>query len=318
GGEEGVVGVAFVGADLASPAGFALRTGRSVISNQLENEQRFRTPEILQRHGVCRAMNVILQGDGRPFGVLEVDSRSAAEFVEHDLAFLQGAANLLGMAIERERHQRSLTAALNYHKILIKEMNHRIKNSLMMVAGMLNLQTNEVTDPEVIQQIEEAIHRVQAIAKAHEQLSFSSNIEFMDVGAYITNICENLDASVAHIEVDIQAEEGIEISADRAISAALIVNELIANAVKYAYDREQGGKVWITVARTDQRNFVITVRDDGAGLPKDFDMAKPNGFGMRIVMLLGRQLGAKISARKPAHGSEFVIAAPISTPNSSL
>ena len=61
-------------------------------------------------------MNVILQGDAKPFGVLEADSRSDAEFLEHDLAFLQGAANILGMAIERERHERNLTAALERHK----------------------------------------------------------------------------------------------------------------------------------------------------------------------------------------------------------
>src|SRR5271167_1283021 len=78
----GIVGVATVGADLASPAGFALRTGKPVISNHLENEERFRTPEILMRHGVHRAMNVILQGDGRPYGVLEVDSGSEDQFVE--------------------------------------------------------------------------------------------------------------------------------------------------------------------------------------------------------------------------------------------
>src|SRR5688572_9384132 len=111
--DPGIVGVATVGADLASPAGFALRTGKPVISNHLENEERFTTPEILQQHGIRRAMNVILQGDGRPFGVLEVDSQSEDEFVEHDLAFLQGAANILGMAIERDRHERNLEAALD-------------------------------------------------------------------------------------------------------------------------------------------------------------------------------------------------------------
>ena len=89
---EGVVGFATVGADLASPAGFALHTGKPVISNHLENEQRFRTPELLVEHGIRRAMNVILQGDGSPFGVLEVDSKSAGEFSKHDVAFLQGAA----------------------------------------------------------------------------------------------------------------------------------------------------------------------------------------------------------------------------------
>ena len=70
---EGVVGAASVGADLLSPAGYALRTGKPVISNHLENEQRFRTPDLLVKHGIRRAMNVILQGDGSPFGVLEVD-----------------------------------------------------------------------------------------------------------------------------------------------------------------------------------------------------------------------------------------------------
>src|SRR6201988_4337283 len=110
--EEGIVGSASVGADLASPGGYALRTGKPVISNHLENEQRFRTPELLVAHGIRRAMNVILQGDGKPFGVLAVDSRSEYEFVAHDLTFLQGAANILGMAIERERQERSLKAAL--------------------------------------------------------------------------------------------------------------------------------------------------------------------------------------------------------------
>src|SRR6476661_2667429 len=101
--DAGVVGSATVGADLASPAGYALHTGKPVISNHLENEQRFRTPELLVEHGIRRAMNVILQGDGSPFGVLEVDSTSEGEFSEHDRTFLQGAANILGMAIEQQR-----------------------------------------------------------------------------------------------------------------------------------------------------------------------------------------------------------------------
>ena len=142
----GVVGVASVGADLASPAGFALRTGKPVISNHLESEERFRTPEILRRYGIHRAMNVILQGDGRPYGVLEVDSRSENEFVEQDLAFLQGAANILGMAIESERHEHNLKAALERHQFLVREMNHRVKNSLMIVASMLQLQAGDIDD----------------------------------------------------------------------------------------------------------------------------------------------------------------------------
>ncbi len=121
--EPAIVGVVSIGDDLASPAGFALRTGQPVISNHLENEERFRTPELLVQYGIHRAMNVILQGEGKPFGVLEVDSRSEHEFSTHDLAFLQGVANLLGMAIERERHERSLKSALERHQVLLKEIS---------------------------------------------------------------------------------------------------------------------------------------------------------------------------------------------------
>src|ERR1700750_1035525 len=137
---EGIVGRATLGVDLESPSGFALRTGKPVISNHLENEQRFRTPELLVEHGVRRAINVILQGDGSPYGVLEVDSRSEGEFTEHDIAFLQGAANILGMAIERQRQEQALNAALERQKVLVKEINHRVKNSLQLVAGLLNSQ----------------------------------------------------------------------------------------------------------------------------------------------------------------------------------
>jgi GAF domain-containing protein len=73
-------------------------------------------------------MNVILQGDESPYGVLEVDSRSAGEFSEHDIAFLQGAANILGMAIERQRYERHLKAALDRHEVLLKEISHRVIN----------------------------------------------------------------------------------------------------------------------------------------------------------------------------------------------
>jgi len=204
-----VVGVATLGADLGSPAGYALRTGKPVISNHLENERRFRTPEILRQHGIHRAMNVILQGDGRPFGVLEVDSRSDDEFVEHDLAFLQGAANLLGMAIERERHERRLKAALDRQQILLKEMNHRVKNSLMIVSSMLHLQASEIGDEVLTQHLNEAAQRVMAVGKAHDQFFQGFDGERMDIGKYIETVCRDLDASVAQCVIHTDAQPGI-------------------------------------------------------------------------------------------------------------
>ena len=94
-------------------------------------------------------MNVILQGDGEPYGVLEVDSRLEGEFSANDITFLQGAANILGMAIHRQRMERRLTDALTRQQLLAKEVNHRINNSLQIVATMLHLQTKATQNVDV-------------------------------------------------------------------------------------------------------------------------------------------------------------------------
>jgi two-component sensor histidine kinase len=309
--QPGVVGVVSIGADLASPAGFALKTGRPVISNHLQNEERFRTPELLVRHGIHRAMNVILQGDGQPFGVLEVDSRSYDEFVEHDLAFLQGAANILGMAIERERHERNLKAALERQQFLVKEMNHRVKNSLALVVGMLRLQARGNSEPEVVQRLEDATLRVGAIARVHEQLYQSADVERFDVGRYIEAICKDLGASFAQCEIDVQAQAGIIISTDRAISAALIVNELVSNAAKHAYKGQGAGKVWVNIATTGVDSFSIAVCDEGDGLPEDLQFGKGKGLGARMVRALTEQLSASLEVVAQHPGIEFVVTAPL-------
>jgi two-component sensor histidine kinase len=306
----GVVGVASVGTDLASPAGFALRTGKPVISNQLENEERFRTPELLQIHGIRRAMNVILQGDGMPFGVLEVDSRSEDEFEEHDIAFLQGAANILGMAIEREHRERNLKAALERQQFLLKEMNHRVKNSLTIVASMLHLQASDIGDADLTVHLNEASHRVAAIARAHDQLYHGSDISRLDIGEYIEAICKDLDESVSQCEIFNDVQHGIEIETDRAVSAALIVNELITNAAKYAYRDRSGGRIWVTVAGRGDDEFSVSVRDEGAGMPEGFDPHMAKGFGMRIVSFLVQQLNGSLAVRTHNPGTEFVATIP--------
>ena len=95
---EGVVGTARIGADIESPAGYALQTGRPVISNELHKEERFRVPELLRQHGVKSAANVIIKTKENIFGVLEADSRAPRTFAQHDLKFLQGYATLLAFS----------------------------------------------------------------------------------------------------------------------------------------------------------------------------------------------------------------------------
>jgi two-component sensor histidine kinase len=306
----GIVGIATIGADLASPAGFALRTGRPVISNHLENEERFRTPELLVQHGIHRAMNVILQGDGKPFGVLEVDSRSEDAFVEHDLAFLQGAANILGMAIERERHERSLKVALARQQMLLKEITHRVKNSLAIVASMLKLQSADVGDPTLTRHLEEAAYRISAVARAHERIHPGNGTDRLDLSIYIEEVCGDLNDVVAPCNIAVEAEHGIDITTDRAIPFALIANELITNAAKYAYQSQPGGTIRVRLAGSNGGKVDLSIRDEGDGLPVDFDPRIATGLGMRIVRAFSKQLNAAIAVRRCDPGTEFVVSVP--------
>jgi two-component sensor histidine kinase len=312
---EDVVGKAKIGADLESPAGFALHTGKPVISNHLENEERFRTPELLVRYGVRRAINAILQGDGSPFGVLEADARSAGDFTNNDIAFLQGAANILGMAIERQRYERRLQAAIERQEILLKEIHHRVKNSLQLVSSMLNLHANSGVDSEVRTQLQEASSRVMAIARAHESLYKDHEIGVLDVGSYLRDVCRDLSASASGCTVEIAAADGIHVATDRGISLALIAIELITNAAKYAYSGDSKGTVRVFLAKQEPDGLLLRVADSGAGLPRDFDLEKNTGLGMRIVTALARTLDAKLNAKACNPGSEFELQIPLRSMN---
>jgi two-component sensor histidine kinase len=306
---EGIVGVASVGADLASPAGFALRTGKPVISNHLENEERFRTPELLVEHGIRRAMNVILQGDGSPFGVLEVDSRSEGEFVEHDLTFLQGAANVLGMAIERQRHERSLKEAIERQRILLKEINHRAKNSLALVSSMLTLQARDAADPAIAGHLEAASSRIATIARAHDRLYRSDDVESIELATYLGDLCQDLQTTIPRCAVSFETADDFRVATDRGIRLALIITELAVNAAKYAYG-EAGGPIRVRMVKKPDA-VLLTVRDDGAGLPAGFEAHKRKSLGMRIVTALAAQAGAAIEARNGDPGAEFTVRVPL-------
>jgi two-component sensor histidine kinase len=307
---EGVVGTATVGADLESPAGFALRSGKPVISNHLGEEARFRTPQLLMEHGVHRAANVILQGDRSPYGVLEVDSRTKEVFTEEDLAFLQGVANILGMAIERQRFQRDLESALARQKILLREVDHRIKNSLQLVIGLLRLQSTASSDTEVRQQLQEAAGRVSAVARVHQRLYQSSDVQAVDLGSYLADLCRDMDEVTSRCEVLVKSATGIAVPTDSAVPLGILINELVTNAVKHAYGSASGKRIWVTLDRDAQDRIAISVRDEGAGLPAGFQLTTGKGLGMRIVDTLARQLDAQIEARGLDPGSEFIVSLP--------
>jgi two-component sensor histidine kinase len=242
--------------------------------------------------------------------VLEVDSRSEGEFAENDIVFLQGIANILGMAIERQRMEENLRMALEHQQLLIKEVNHRVNNSLQIVASMLHLQSSVSNKTDLQHELREAANRIAAIGRAHQRLYRSNQIDTLDLGAYLTEVCKDVDESIPDCDVSVSTEPGVWIRTDRAIPAVLLVSELVTNAAKYAYPSNHC-QVWVTLSRGAEQSVIISVRDEGVGLPPGFDLKSGRRLGMRLVDSFSQQLQGDLQVFHRNPGTEFVLTIPL-------
>lgn len=315
---EGTVGKARIGTDLASPGGYALKTGRPVISNHLTEESRFRTPRLLAEHGVKRAINVIIpSGGNKPFGVLEVDSRNEGGFTEHDVNFLQAMANVLGAALERCRVEATLETAVRDKDMLMREAHHRIKNSLSLVSSLINLQSRDIEEPKTRGYLVETSARVLMIARMHERLYQSSKADTVEFGGYLHELCHELLGTLGDEEtrpsLDIKAAE-IEIATEKAVSLALIVNELVTNAIKHVRSGADGGLIEVISRRSPTGHLEVEVTDNGIGLPKGFDPSASDGLGMKLVVALTSRLSGRLDIGRNARsgrGARFTLSVPL-------
>lgn len=299
----GVVGAASLGADNESPAGFAFASGEPVISNHLDAEERFRTPELMAEHGIRRAINVLVEAEGERYGVLEVDSESDGQFDADDLAFMQGFANLIGVAIERQQAEARLAAAVEHQDLLVREASHRVKNSLALVSAMLTLQMQSDDDPRVARLLGDAQARITAIAQTHDQLWRGARVGVVALDDLACGLANALADQAPLHSIACDAEP-FELSADAAIPLGLILTELVTNAVKYAYPEGEGGRIEISIQRRDGR-IEMVVEDEGSGLPTDFDLKAQSreSLGTRMIVSLTRQLDGEIELGRRVGGA---------------
>ncbi|NOG74076.1 histidine kinase dimerization/phosphoacceptor domain -containing protein [Roseicella sp. DB1501] len=297
----GVVGTATVGGDLESPAGYALHTGQPVLSNHLDGESRFRTPALMAEHGVRRAINVVVRGDGASFGVLEADSTDRGEFCADDIHFLQALANTLAVAIEREAARRE---AGRQQELLLREIHHRVKNSLQLVQSTLSLQARFEAEPARTH-LEEAAARVKTIAAVHDRLYRGSSLGEIEMSVYLEGLIADLRASLADTAqgcgIDLVGADRDTWPADDAPAFGLVVTELITNALKY-------GKGTVRVRfRRLERAAELSVEDNGPGFPPDFDPRCSRGLGMRVVAALAKPPRAAVEIDRAAPGGRVVV-----------
>ncbi len=189
---------------------------------------------------------------------------------------------------------------------LLDELNHRVKNNLAIVASLLSLQGREAP-PEVRQHLEAAVSRVHAIAELHSELYRSGGHEFVDMDHYLADLASRLSHSLAGDRVELAVESApLRMKLDLAVQLGLVINELVTNALKYAYPEPTHGVV--TINLSERANAVcLTVSDAGKGLPPPDQRRR--GLGSRVVESFVEQWGGQLTV-KSDDGATFEIEFP--------
>ena len=197
-------------------------------------------------------------------------------------------------------------------EILIKEIHHRVKNNLQVVASLLYLQSTRLDDAKTMQMFEESSNRVKSISLIHEKL-YKDRLQpqteqgEVDFGAYVRDLTDALfvsygvDRKAIRLVLDTSCAF---LSLDAAVPCGLIVNELVSNALKYAFPDGRTGEIRISLYGDIDGKMALVVRDNGVGLSPDTDLERSSSLGLRLVKMLAQQLGAEIHV-DGSKGAEF-------------
>jgi PAS domain S-box-containing protein len=213
---------------------------------------------------------VIRDAEGHPVGILGV-----------------------GRDITKRKHaEEHIRLLLSEKELLLKEVHHRIKNNMVMIAGLLKLQASRLSEPGGVKALDESRNRVISMAAMYDLLYRTSDFRYVNVRDYIDRIIDGITKSlpaIAGVTVESQVEDFI-MDSKILFPIGIIINELVTNAYKYAFPDGRTGTITVSMSQLPENHVEISVRDNGAGIPESFDINGQTGFGMKLVTLLVKQI----------------------------
>lgn len=196
---------------------------------------------------------------------------------------------------EKKKSNIEIVESLKEKEILLKEIHHRVKNNLQVISSILNLQSSFVTDENTLDILQESRNRIRSMAIIHENLYRTEDFSSINFSNYLENLTTNLVSSYRiHEEVvlDLNLEE-VDLVLDQAIPSGLLVNEIITNALKYAWGPGVKGTISINLKDVDGIVY-LEISDDGVGLPSEFTEMESDTLGLQLVITLVEQLDGEI------------------------
>lgn len=300
--QPGVVGHETFGDDEDSPGGFALSSDQPVVSPDLDDEDRFKTPDVLKRHGVKSMVNVVIAGEGPAYGVLEVDAQEPRDFTDDDVAFLRTYANLLAAAIERLRTHEELQRSAREQGILARELGHRVRNLLSLVRALASRTSAHGRTAEEFRQA--FVDRLQALSTA-ESLVFESNQEQTDPMTIAMEVlAPHRQDDPGTIIIDGMP---VGLTGRQARMFGLALHELATNAAKHGALSVPNGAVHLSwrLEKADgaRTRVIMTWREvDGP----EITPPERKGFGTRLLEdVVARELNGEAKLNYEAQGLHY-------------
>ncbi len=198
-----------------------------------------------------------------------------------------------------------LRGSLQEKEALLREIHHRVKNNLQIVSSLLSLQAGRFQNEFDRDLFTESQSRIRAMAQVHERLYNSRDFSFISAKDYVHDLIKEISNTwyneSLYINIEIDTGE-ISFELDKAVSIGLILNELITNAYKYAFTDGQDNTLWIHIEQTVKEDLILTIRDNGKGMPSGFNPEKSGGMGFTIIRALCDQLHATMSMNPSSDG----------------
>jgi PAS domain S-box-containing protein len=232
------------------------------------------------------------------------------------VAWVQGSFQDIS---DHKQAEDALRASLEEKVALLKEVHHRVKNNLQIVASLLGLQAGRSGNEEVVNVLRDTRNRVRSMALLHETLYRSGNLARINFAAYLQDLCRQLLLAFSAKANRIRMEYHIaplELSMEQALPIGLIVSELVSNALKHGFPAERGGRIVVGLGPAGEEKLVLTVEDDGVGMPPDFNTSATATLGLQLVTGLVRQLKGQLeveSSKAPGTLFRIVFAMPKDT-----
>jgi PAS domain S-box-containing protein len=211
---------------------------------------------------------------------------------------------------ERKRTDESLRASLREKEVLLKEIHHRVKNNLQVISSLLSLQAEYLTDERMLRIMRESQSRVKSMALVHEKLYQSHNLAEIDFGDYVRVLVMQLFRSYGVPQDSVQmviTADTVALGVDLAIPCGIIVNELVTNALKYAFPDGRDGKVEVELRSIPPGMIRLAIRDNGVGLPQDMEFHTAGSLGLTLVRMLTDQVQGELTLPRTLVGAEFVL-----------